>query len=46
MREADLDRAADLAVSNPYWNPRGIGPAQRAAIRQLLQDAFDGTRPA
>jgi maleylacetate reductase len=45
MKEADLDRAADIAVSNPYWNPREIGPAQRPAIRQLLQDAFHGTRP-
>ena len=22
LQEADLDRAADLAVRNPYWNPR------------------------
>lgn len=46
MKEADLDRAADIAVSNPYWNPRTIDAAQRPAIRQLLQDAFDGVRPA
>jgi maleylacetate reductase len=45
MTEADLDRAADLAVSNPYWNPRPFGHEQRADIRQLLQDAYDGTRP-
>ena len=37
-----LDRAADLAVANPYWNPR---PLDRAAIRDLLQRAFTGTRP-
>jgi alcohol dehydrogenase class IV len=46
MRAADLDRAADLAVSNPYWNPRPIGPAQRDAIRALLQRAWDGNPPA
>ncbi|WP_418148105.1 maleylacetate reductase [Variovorax paradoxus] len=45
MKEADLDRAADLAVSNPYWNPREAGPAQRGEIRRLLQNAFDGIRP-
>jgi maleylacetate reductase len=38
-----LDRAADLAVANPYWNPR---PLDRAAIRDLLQRAFTGERPA
>jgi len=38
-----LDRAADLAVANPYWNPR---PLDRAAIRDLLQRAFTGARPA
>jgi maleylacetate reductase len=38
-----LDRAADLAVANPYWNPR---PLDRAAIRELLQRAFTGERPA
>ncbi|HEV7574973.1 MAG TPA: maleylacetate reductase [Caldimonas sp.] len=37
-----LDRAADLAVQTPYPNPR---PLDRAAIRDLLQRAYDGTRP-
>ncbi len=46
MKEADLDPAAEIATSNPYWNPRPIGVAQRADIRQLLQDAYDGVRPA
>lgn len=46
MQAKDLDRAADIAVSNPYWNPRPFGPAQRAEIRALLQRAFDGTAPA
>ncbi len=37
-----LDRAAELAVQHPYPNPR---PLERAAIRALLQRAFDGSRP-
>ena len=43
MPQAGLDRAADLAVQNEYPNPRAL---DRAAIRELLQRAFDGTRPA
>ncbi|MEQ1881113.1 MAG: maleylacetate reductase [Burkholderiales bacterium] len=37
-----LERAADLAVKDPYWNPR---PIERTAVRQLLQDAWEGKRP-
>ena len=42
MQEEDLDKAADIAMQNQYPNPR---PLERVAIRQLLQDAFDGVRP-
>ncbi len=42
MKEADLDKACDIAMQNQYPNPR---PLERAAIRQLLQDAFEGVRP-
>lgn len=42
MRQDDLDRAADIAASNPYWNPQ---PVEREKIRRLLQDAFDGVQP-
>lgn len=42
LAEGELDRAADLAVKNPYWNPR---PVERAAIRALLQRAWEGSRP-
>ncbi len=42
MAETDLDRAADLATQNPYFNPR---PVTRDAIRALLDDAFHGRRP-
>ncbi|RYF18653.1 MAG: maleylacetate reductase [Comamonadaceae bacterium] len=42
MKAQDLDRACDIALQNQYPNPR---PLERAAIRQLLQDAFEGNRP-
>jgi alcohol dehydrogenase class IV len=42
MKEVDLDQAADIAVQNPYYNPR---PVTRDEIRALLQDAFEGRRP-
>jgi maleylacetate reductase len=42
MQAGDLDRACDIAMQNQYPNPR---PLERAAIRQLLQDAFEGARP-
>ena len=42
MKEVDLDKAADIAVQNPYYNPR---PITRDGIRALLQDAFEGRRP-
>jgi len=42
MPESGLDRAADLAASAPYPNPR---PLERAALRALLQRAFDGDPP-
>ena len=41
LKQADLDRAAEIATQNPYWNPR---PFDRAAIRALLQDAWEGRR--
>ncbi len=42
LQAADLDRACDIALQNQYPNPR---PLERAAIRQLLQDAYEGRRP-
>jgi maleylacetate reductase len=38
-----LDRAAKLATENPYYNPR---PVEYAGVRQLLENAFLGKRPA
>lgn len=42
MLEADLDRAADIAVKSPYPNPR---PLDRSLVRELLQRAYDGAPP-
>src|SRR5882672_2044694 len=42
MSESDLDQAAEIATSAPYWNPR---PVDRDAIRALLDDAYHGRRP-
>lgn len=42
LSEADLDRAADLAVKNPYANPR---PFDRDDILNLLRAAWEGRRP-
>lgn len=39
MEEADVDRAADIAVSNPYWNPREI---ERGPIRELIRRVWAG----
>jgi maleylacetate reductase len=43
LTEADLDRAAEIATKSPYSNPR---PIDHASIRSLLQQAWDGSRPA
>ena len=42
MREADLDRAAEIALGAPYPNPR---PLDFIGIRKLLEDAYFGRRP-
>lgn len=39
FREEDIDRAADLAVANPYWNPREV---ERAPVRELLRRVWAG----
>lgn len=42
MKEPDLDRACEIALSNPYWNPRSI---EAAPLRALLQRAWEGAGP-
>ncbi len=42
LKESDLDRATDIALSKPYWNPREI---TAEGIRALLQNAWSGEAP-
>ena len=42
MPESGIGRAADLALANPYWNPR---PLEHDAIRALIARAWAGERP-
>jgi len=39
FKEDDVDKAADLAVANPYWNPREI---EKGPIRELIRRAWAG----
>lgn len=39
FKEEDIDKAADIAVSNPYYNPR---PVERHPIRELVRRAYAG----
>ena len=43
VSQSDLARLADLAVKNPYANPRDV---TRDGVLALLQAAWAGTRPA
>ncbi|BCQ26591.1 iron-containing alcohol dehydrogenase [Caballeronia sp. NK8] len=43
LGEDDLDYACEVALSNPYWNPR---PIEAEPLRALLQRAWEGARPA
>ncbi len=43
MKAEDLDRAGEIALQNQYPNPR---PLEARAIRELLQAAWEGARPA
>jgi maleylacetate reductase len=42
MPERGIDEATDLALSNPYWNPR---PLERQGIRTLIARAWAGEEP-
>jgi maleylacetate reductase len=42
MPEDGIEKAADIAVKNPYWNPR---PIERNAIRDLIARAWAGEPP-
>jgi len=43
MPGGGIDRAADQAVENPYWNPRQV---ERAGVRALIAQAWAGKPPA
>ncbi|KAL4885892.1 hypothetical protein BJY04DRAFT_205166 [Aspergillus karnatakaensis] len=42
MKEEDIDKAADIAVGNPYWNPREI---EREPIRELIRRVWAEAAP-
>jgi alcohol dehydrogenase class IV len=42
MPESGIDLATDLALRNPYFNPR---PLERAAIHEVIARAWAGERP-
>ncbi|MFS8973814.1 iron-containing alcohol dehydrogenase [Cupriavidus necator] len=42
LRESDIPVAADIALTNPYWNP---APLEREALLGLLQRAYQGEPP-
>ncbi|MDU9005396.1 maleylacetate reductase [Sedimentitalea todarodis] len=42
MKETDLNRACEIALADPYWNPR---PIEAAPMRDLLQRAWEGAEP-
>ncbi|KAI5296014.1 hypothetical protein KEM52_006065 [Ascosphaera acerosa] len=39
FREEDIDKATDIALEKPYWNPR---PIEREAIRELIRRCYAG----
>ena len=42
MPESGIDKATEIALANPYWNPR---PLERAGIRGLIARAWAGEEP-
>ncbi|MBE1283430.1 MAG: iron-containing alcohol dehydrogenase [Rhodobacteraceae bacterium] len=43
LTETDLDRATEIALRNPYWNPQ---PVTAEGLRGLLQNAWAGNAPS
>lgn len=43
MPRDGIDRALELTLANPYWNPV---PLEASRLRRLLENAFDGCAPA
>ena len=42
MKEEDLEKAAEIALSKPYYNPREV---TLEGVRELLKNAYAGIRP-
>lgn len=42
LRESDIERATELALENPYWNPR---PLEYEAVREVIAQAWRGAAP-
>jgi len=42
MPEGGVDEAVDLAMANPYWNPR---PLEKQPLRALVRAAVEGVSP-
>jgi len=42
MPRSGVEKAAELAMSNPYWNPRAL---EQDALRGLLERAYAGLPP-
>ncbi|MGE4124025.1 MAG: maleylacetate reductase [Pusillimonas sp.] len=43
MAESDLEKALEIALKNPYWNPR---PLEADGLRALLKRAWAGEAPS
>lgn len=43
MPQDGIEQAVELALANPYWNPRSL---EAEPIRRLIGDAWAGRRPA
>ncbi len=43
MPSSGIEDAAELTLSNPYWNPR---PLEKGSVKDLLSRAWAGTPPA
>ncbi|KAL7893292.1 putative maleylacetate reductase [Trichoderma sp. SZMC 28014] len=39
MKEADVQKAAEITLSNPYWNPRAI---ERGSLQEIIRRAWAG----
>ncbi|MEM1395836.1 MAG: maleylacetate reductase [Pseudomonadota bacterium] len=43
MPEDGIERAVEITLKNPYWNPR---PFEEDAIREIIHAAWEGLRPS